>query len=224
MKTTSRRICAAVGGLALGLGVASTAQASPIVNQVTYSTSATIETQGVTGTPVVSFQGVTNGTLTTGQPFDLGKFVIGDPQPGTVTNYSYTPYELTLKITSVNGAPVSSSEGTISIPGSLYGSIVSGGGSWLVPFLGGYTLPVEGQGPPLPFQGVIAPPFSTGNLINYLSLGPTAPDPTQRVESLQGILNQTNPVPEPGTVTFFVVSVAAAWFGWFRSPRKVPVR
>jgi hypothetical protein len=59
--------------LTLALCLAPTVQADPI--QAIYDTSGSIGTAGISGTPVVSFQGVRDGTLTTGQPFSLGQFM-----------------------------------------------------------------------------------------------------------------------------------------------------
>ncbi len=82
---------------ALALAFAPAAQADPI--QATYTTTGSIGTTGITGTPDVSFQGVSDGTLTTGQPFSLGQFVVTTPPDGGTTTYE-TPFQITVTVTS----------------------------------------------------------------------------------------------------------------------------
>ena len=114
-----------VVALALGMGVASAADASPI--QATYSTVGTIGTTGITGTPDVSFQGVSNATLTTGQPFDLGQFVVTTPPGGGTTTYG-TPFQITLTVTNASGDPALASATPIDIKGYLESELI--GGKW----------------------------------------------------------------------------------------------
>ncbi len=215
MTTRMRPIFAAIAAaLALHMGLDANARGNPISNQITFSTTGTVGTQGITGTPVVSFQGVSGGTLTTGSPFDLGQFAIANLPAGASTTYDHTPFELTFKVLSVNGVAVSPNETPITIPGWLYGSLDSGASIRLVAGAGDFIMPVDG----LPF-GTIVPPFVTGSYTNYLlqiSGDATLP--------IQAELNQTYSIPEPSTVAFFASSIALAWMGWFRSARSVDRR
>ena len=93
------------------------AQADPI--QATYTTAGTIGTTGITGTPDVSFQGVSDGTLTTGQPFSLGQFVVTPPTGGGTTTYAMTPFQITFTVTNASGDPALPQETPITLSGDL---------------------------------------------------------------------------------------------------------
>src|SRR5262249_51492087 len=79
------------------LSAATLAEASGLDGPVTYSTQGFIEPGGsygvpamVTGTPAVSFSGVTNGTYQGSAPFTipLGQIEVKAPPVGTVTTYN----------------------------------------------------------------------------------------------------------------------------------------
>src|SRR5438874_1222766 len=63
------------------------AHASPIQTTVKFNTTGSVDSFGVTGTPVVTYQGVSNGSMTTGSPFSLGHFQIATPPSGTTSTY-----------------------------------------------------------------------------------------------------------------------------------------
>lgn len=56
-------------GLVLAMSCAPAVEASPLVVHETFSTSGTVDTAGVTGTPVVSFRGVDDGSFSSSTPF-----------------------------------------------------------------------------------------------------------------------------------------------------------
>ena len=102
MKTGMKAIVAAVGGLvlrarwapvylvsfALVAGRVSPVWASPIQTVISYDTSMAIGTQGVTGTPVVGFQGITGGTVTSPTPTRSASSPIPFP-PATDRTYHW---------------------------------------------------------------------------------------------------------------------------------------
>ncbi len=100
----------------LVLGTA--AQADTI--NVNYSTSMIISDIGVSGSPAVSYQGVTGATVSTlatatygavlepapagvGSALSLGAFTFQPPPGGGTTTYDDTPFYLSVTINSVNG-------------------------------------------------------------------------------------------------------------------------
>src|SRR5207248_1821266 len=61
------------------------AESSGIVANMAYSTNGTVGTVGITGSPIVGFEGVGDGMLATGGSlFDLGHFVIGNSHEGEI--------------------------------------------------------------------------------------------------------------------------------------------
>ena len=92
-------------------------RADPI--QATYSTKGTIGTTGITGTPDVSFQGVNDSTMTTGQPFSLGQFVVTPPPDGGTTTYGVTPFQIMFTVTVASGDPALNMKTPITLSGFL---------------------------------------------------------------------------------------------------------
>jgi hypothetical protein len=91
----------------LSLSQAPPAESAGITSEIDYSTSATYGANGITGQPVVSFQGVSDGSLTTGSPFDLGRFVVAAPTSGQTT-YDGTLITVLFMAKSVDGQPLAS--------------------------------------------------------------------------------------------------------------------
>ncbi len=104
-------------------GLASGAHGDPI--RATYTTTGSIGTMGIVGTPNVSFQGVNNGSLTSEQPFSLGQF-IATPQAGGATATYFTPFHVTLNVTSATGHPALPSATPITLDGSLVTNLNGG--------------------------------------------------------------------------------------------------
>lgn len=73
------------------------ADSSTITSKINYSTTATIASSGISGSPVVIFQGVDNGTTSAGSSIELGQFSIHFPPGGSTTSYHNTPFIVTLQ-------------------------------------------------------------------------------------------------------------------------------
>jgi hypothetical protein len=89
---------------------------------MTYTTTGSIGTTGISGSPIVSFQGVTDGSLTTGMPFDLGTLVVTPPVSGPWPTYNEAPFQINFTVDTVNGSPVMSGQTSFTIGGSVYTS------------------------------------------------------------------------------------------------------
>ena len=189
------------------------AQSSGITASIDYSTSGMVESGGVVGTPIISFQGVGDGTLTTGgTPFDLGHFEVTGLPVGSSTTYSNTPFDLTFTPKSVEGVPIAA-QGPIVIQGWLNGTVVGNDASGLSAFFNGIPgLPAGGTWVP-PSD---APPFAIGNMTNFLDLAPGA-DAVRFTTSaggsapLQAVIYSTEVVPEPSTLAIFACAAGAVF-------------
>ena len=197
-----------VAGMLMAFGPAWSAQASPLAVNETFSSFGTIGTQGITGAPVVSFQGVDAGSLTTGTPFTLGQFVVGAQAPGTSTTYLNTPFEIVFN-QSVNVGPGQPpvSHSTV-LGGWLTGTVSGGSPNGLFAGFDQVLFPAEIPGG-LPFNTFVFP-FQTGTYMNYIQITKT---PAQgNLLTVDALLNVTQTVPEPSSVFSFVVLVGlVAW-------------
>ena len=197
MRDSSRRDWARALVIAAGLTFVAAvgAGADPIVTNETFGTTGTVGTDGVAGTPVVSFQGIDAGALTTGTPFDLGKFVVGTVPEGTSTTYTNTPFAITFQNHATDGGMPSNNGTPVILDGWLNGTVGSNSTSDLrVNFDVAAFNPEDG--PPYP---TTIRPFQTGSLINYLNLNQWG-DNGQPIEAE---LNVTQAVPEPSTIVVF---------------------
>jgi hypothetical protein len=187
------------------------ASADPITLNETYSTTGTIYTPGVTGTPVVSFQGVENGSMTTGSPFNLGQFVVQMPSSGSATTYVNTPFTVSLDVKSVNGAP-SPQDAGFKMSGNLSGTVSGSGQSTLTAtFFPPYALFPEREFNP-PFAGW--PSFQTGQWMNHIiPPGDNLPwsDPQLWSVSLPATSGGATPVMALDTLTPTPVPEPSAW-------------
>jgi hypothetical protein len=96
-------------------GHAIAAKADPIPSQMTFTTTGSIGPTGIDGSPIVSFHGVTDGTLTTGTPFDLGTLVVTPPTSGAWPTYANAPLQINVTVDSVNGLPVATGQASFTI-------------------------------------------------------------------------------------------------------------
>ncbi len=195
------RIVGALAVALIGLAGISQSYGAPIQRQMTYSTSGTVGTSGVDGTGSVSFEGVTDGTLTTGTPFNFGRFVPSPAQDGSVTTFMYTPYDIyvTLRDSSPDGG-----KATIHYRGDINGSTSE---SRLYGFGVNMAMPVAfpEDGPPFPRNFDL---FSIGNYTGYLQVdfgGNFARD-----QPMMANLRLAQTVPEPSLLAVF--GCAAAFF------------
>src|SRR4051794_39424986 len=61
-----------------------------------YSTSGTIDSTGVTGSPVISFKSLTDATFNPTSFFSLGDFQVAALLNDQTTTYDHTPFHITL--------------------------------------------------------------------------------------------------------------------------------
>ncbi len=166
---------------------------------------------GIVGSPVISFQGVDNGTLMTGQPFNLGQFVVSSMPAGTSTTYNHTPFQIALTEQTINGAAPSPNGTPVVLDGWLSGTVSAHSPLELQIGINVWNTPVQGT----PFPMTI-PAFQAGNYLNYLLV--SSLDSTDNM--LQAQLNLVQSVPEPGAILVFgAVGVALLHFGRRRFPR-----
>jgi hypothetical protein len=175
-----------------------TLQANPI--HATYSTSGTIGTAGLSGTPVFSFQGVSDRTLTTGQPFDLGQFVTTGPPSASGTTYVNTPFHITFTVQTLNGVATSPNGSPVVLDGWLNGTLSPNTTPFAHIYINTLAFSPE-DGPPFPTN--IAP-FTTGSYVSYLSV--LSQD---LYKPIHAELNLVESVPEPGTILIFGMVGAA---------------
>jgi hypothetical protein len=89
-----------------------------------YNTTGSIGSQGITGNPVVSFRGVEDGSLTTGNRFALGQLVINPLPDGVRTDYRDTPFEIQFSAKTIDGVVPSVNETPNVLHGFLSGWVV----------------------------------------------------------------------------------------------------
>ncbi len=181
-----------VVALTVQFGLNSGVHAAPI--QATYSTTGSIGTTGIDGTPNVSFQGVSNGSLTTGQLFDVGQFIVTSQPGGATTTYD-TPFSIKFNVTSASGDPALPNATPITLDGLLTTSFVRGHA----------TLEAMFQAPGPVFDGPypqLVASLTTGSVHYGLYLTPilVTLDPTSQnggLFDLQGALEVLYTAPEP---------------------------
>jgi hypothetical protein len=108
--------------------VAATAAKAPttvVVSGInhTYSTSGTINTDGITGTNVISFNPVASGSFAAPSSVGLGEFVVSTLPAGSQTVYNNTHFSLLYNPVSVAGTPLPAGATPITITGELNGTI-----------------------------------------------------------------------------------------------------
>ncbi len=218
MKSTRAAFPALAMALSFAIGLAPSASANPI--QATYTTLGLVGeaaldgtpsvpgtgATGITGMPVISFQGINNGTLTSGQTFDLGQFMVSSLPAGTSTTYTNVPYEIAFYENTLNGTNPSPNETPIVMHGFLNGTIIGGS----TPQFSSTIDPVlfsSANGPSFPTTTAL---FRTGGLLNGIDVTASG----SNGQMIQGILNTEQAVPEPGTLAIFAVAAAYAARRW----------
>ena len=183
-----------------------TSVASGIIANIEYSTTGTIGTEGMTGSPVISFQGVDDGALTTGgTPFKLGDFFVSQPEGGSTTTYDFTPFNMTLTVKAINGVALDSPK-SVPILIELIGR-VTGNGNTSVAYSPD-RFPYIPEAPPL-FPTYI-PPFKTNGLTNYFRVDDEYGANNQLkfgLTTLTGVINSAEVVPEPSSTAFYICIV-----------------
>jgi hypothetical protein len=185
------------------------AQASPVVN---YSTSGTIDSAGVSGTPVISFNSVLNSSFQSPSSFSLGDFQVAALPDGQTTTYADTPFHITYLVNTLDGSAPNPNETPIQVSGVLNGTITGGNQSHVV----------------ATFDPIASPVFQTGAYSNTLSISDGSltlvPSTTNNGQTsaqafLASAATTTPPpsgdgggsdttVPEPSTVALFLTTLA----------------
>jgi hypothetical protein len=205
---------------ALGLWSLSMAQAraSQIQTSVTYNTIGSVDGFGVTGTPVVSYQGVSNGSMTTGSAFNLGSFQISAPPAGTISTYLNIPFQILYKVESVGGAAPSPNDTPVVLTGFLEGKVSSTDGVTASPDLKVFfNSPVYTPDNYPPYPTTILP-FQIGGLTGYLNVT----SPGGNGQPIQANMIAAQSVPEPDTLGLFACLAALLAWKARRRPARVP--
>jgi len=183
------------------------AEASPVVN---YTTSGTIDSNGVTGTPVISFNSVLNSAFESPSSFSLGDFQVAALPPGQKATYTNTPFHITYLVNSVDGSE--DDKPSLRISGVLNGTI--GGAN---------QSDVRAM-----FDPITNANFQTGSFSNALSItdnpltlvpSTTNSGQTSAQAFLTSKMTDTPPdsgggggstpsVPEPSTIALFLTTLA----------------
>jgi hypothetical protein len=201
------------------------ALADPVVN---YSTSGTIDSTGVTGTPVISFNSVLNSTFAAPSSLSLGDFQVAALPNAQSTSYTNTPFHITYLANTVNGSAPNPNQTPLQVSGVLNGTIT-----------GGNQSDVKAS-----FNPITNGTFQTGNWSNTLSIADNpltlVPSTTNNGQtSAQAFLQSTQmttsssgsnggttntggttTIPEPSTVALFLTSLAG--LGIHRIRRRRP--
>jgi hypothetical protein len=217
--------------MVLGLvAQAPTALADPVVN---YSTSGTIDSTGVTGTPVISFNSVLNSSFDSPSSLSLGDFQVAALPNAQTASYTNTPFHITYLANQVNGVAPNPNQTPIQVSGVLNGTIS-----------GGNQSDVKAT-----FDPITNGTFTTGNFSNSLKIADNpltlVPSTTNSGQtSAQAFLQSTmtsssssntggstttggnsasntggsTTVPEPSTIAIFLTSLAG--LGIHRARRR----
>jgi hypothetical protein len=185
----------------LGLGLVAWAASQGLASPITYGTTGTIDSSGVTGANVVGFANLSQQNLPdAGTTFlSLGNFQVTGRQDGGTTSYSNTPFSITFQVDGANGK-ADPNLTPIVINGTLSGAVnglnsnvlatfnpisnptfTDGGNTYTLSFPPGYTTR------PLVFAG-----SNTGESSAELEIS----------------VNAAPPIPEPSTIALFLTTLA----------------
>ncbi len=189
----------AVVAVALALGVAPAAWASPVsIND--YATAGAIDTSGITGPNVITYNNVASGQYASPSQFSLGEFVVSALPADTTTTYNNTQFKITYLAQKVNGGIPTVNETPLVITGKLNGAVTGAGQSSVVATFD----PISPD-----------PTFRTDDFVNTLTM-PTSyllvPSSTNSGRTtIQSTMASVNnplpaPAPEPATIAVFVMA------------------
>ncbi|WP_406700426.1 PEP-CTERM sorting domain-containing protein [Singulisphaera sp. Ch08] len=186
-----------VSKLALALSLTFLAGANVSASTlVTYSTSGTVESSGVSGSGVISFKSLTDASFDSPSFFSLGDFQVAALPTGDSTTYTNTPFSITLIANEVDGSVPVPNGTPIVISGVLNGKISGANQS---------TVRAT-------FNPVGEIPFLTGEFANVLTLPVTdiflVPSTTNQGVTTAEAHLRTVPVPEPTTIALFLTTFA----------------
>ena len=200
-------------GMAMVLGLAGLAQAASSPSQsakvlMSYATSGAIDTSGVNGTPVVSFNSVPSGQFTTPSSFSLGEFMVAALPSGVTTTYANTPFSITYLVNSVDGKSVDQSTIPIVLTGKINGSVTGASQSDLM----------------VSFDSKPIPEFLTNGysntLVNLDSNLTLVPSTTNGGRTTAQSLMVVSPVPVPEPASILIFGLGAAGLVWHRRRRQ----
>ena len=202
MRLAIARIGFLVGSLMLS-GLAGPALPSTITSTMQYQHDRRDRVFRDRRRPVLRFEGVDAGTLTTGgTSFDLGRLVVASPSAdGSSTTYNNTPFDVTFTAKAVDGVPIPQA-GPVTLGGWLYGTVTGTDTSRLKALMIVNSNLDDG-----PYPSYV-PPFRAGDLRVYLASapypagGPPA-DGTDGSIPLRSVVYATEVVPEPSTLAIF---------------------
>jgi hypothetical protein len=183
--------------LTLGLlaGASTGVHASPVIN---YSTSGAIDSTGVTGTPVISFNSLVQNTVDvgSGSNMSLGDFQVAGLPGNQTTTYNNTPFNISLLVNQVDGTTPNPNQTPLQISGELNGTVV-----------GNDTSNVTAT-----FNPLNNPNFQTGLYENTLSVpsskslvASTTNSGQTSGEAVITSTTNTQPTPEPTSIAFFLM-------------------
>lgn len=186
-----------VSKLALALGITFfTGVSASASTLVTYSTSGSVESSGVTGSGVISFKSLTDASFDSPSFFSLGDFQVAALPAGESTTYDNTPFNITLIVNEVDGGVPVPNGTPIVISGVLNGT-VTGAKQSTVRAL---------------FNPIGEVPFQTGQFAHVLTLPVTdiylVPSTTNEGVTTAEAHLQTTPVPEPTSIALFLTALA----------------
>lgn len=163
---------------------------------VTYSTSGSVESSGVTGSGVISFKSLTDASFNSPSFFSLGDFQVAALPTGQSTTYTNTPFSITLIANQIDGDVPVPNGTPIVISGVLDGTITGGNQSTVRAL----------------FNPIGEVPFLTGEFANVLTLPVTdiflVPSTTNEGVTTAEAHLRTTPVPEPTSIALFLATLA----------------
>jgi len=166
---------------------------------MSYDTSGSIDSTGVSGPGVISFIPITSNSFNSPSGFSLGEFQVAALPAGSTT-YTNTPFHITFLVNTVNGAAPDPNETPVQVSGVLNGTITGGDQSSVVAH----------------FNPISDPTFLTGSFSNTLTIpnNPLSLVPHSTLAgrtSAQANLDTvavTNPIPEPTSIAMFLTTLA----------------
>lgn len=174
---------------------------------IDYTTSGTIDSTGITGTPVVAFNNTATGSFNAPSDFSLGEFHVAPLADGQSTTYTNTPFQITLTVNQIDGSAPSPNQTPVTLSGVLNGTVTGPNQSTVV----------------AKFDPTATPEFLTGTANNTLSVfdNPVSLVPSTTnggLTSAQAYLNNQvasvpplgggQTVPEPASVLVFSTGLA----------------